>query len=63
MARLDPTRTGITETAQDARGAENSKNSFGVLTISMTLAVMAGIALFWYFSISPLEHAAAPTGL
>jgi hypothetical protein len=63
MARPDPTRNGTTETAQQARGAENSKDSFGVLTVSMVLAVIAGLVLFWYFGIFPFHHGpTSPTG-
>jgi hypothetical protein len=63
MARIDPTRHGTTETAREARGAENSKNSFNVLTVSMGLAVITAIGLFWYFGIFPFHHGpSAPTG-
>ena len=39
----------VTETPEQATQAENSKNSYYVLKISMMLAVIAGIGLFWYF--------------
>jgi hypothetical protein len=63
MARPDPMKNGTTETAREARGAENSKNSFGVLVTSMALALIAALLLFWYFGIFPFHHGAtSPTG-
>ena len=41
----------ITETAEEATQAENSKDSYYVLKISMALAILAGIVLFWYFGV------------
>ena len=41
----------IVETPRDARGAENSKNSFKVLKVSMALAIVAGIACLFYFGV------------
>lgn len=61
MARPDPTRNGTTETARQATGAENSRDSFNVLTISMVLAVIAAAGLFWYFGIFPFHHAPIAT--
>jgi hypothetical protein len=61
MARPDPTRNGTTETAREATGAENSKDSFNVLTFSLLLAVIAAIGLFWYFGIFPFHHAPTAT--
>jgi hypothetical protein len=61
MARHDPTRYGTTETAREARGAENSKDSFTVLTVSLALAVIAAGVLFWYFGIFPFHHAPIAT--
>ena len=60
MARPDPT-TGITETPRQATSAENSKNSLGVLTISLALAVIAAFIVFWYFGIFPFHHAPTAT--
>jgi hypothetical protein len=61
MARLDPSRNGTTETAREATGAENSKNSFNVLTISLALAIIAAVVLFWWFGIFPFHHAPTAT--
>ena len=61
MARPDPTRNGTTETAGEATGAENSKDSFTVLTVSLVLAVIAAGVLFWYFGIFPFHHAPTAT--
>jgi hypothetical protein len=61
MARPDPTRNGTTETAREATGAENSTDSFNVLTFSLLLAVIAAIGLFWYFGIFPFHHAPTAT--
>lgn len=47
----------VTETAREATQAENSKGSYYVLKVSLALAVIAGIVLFWYFGVfdgSPL---------
>ena len=41
----------VTETPGEATQAENSKNSYYVLQISMALSVIAAIALFWYFDV------------
>lgn len=41
----------VTETAEEATQAENSKNSYYVLKVSLALSVVAGIALFWYFGV------------
>ena len=41
----------VTETPGEATQAENSKNSYHVLQISMALSVIAAIALFWYFDV------------
>jgi flagellar basal body-associated protein FliL len=63
MARPDPARKGTTETAREATSAENSKDSFKVLIVSMVLAIVAAVILFWYFGIFPFHHApTAPTG-
>ena len=61
MARLDPTKYGTTESAREATGAENSKNSLNVLSISLVLAVIAAGVLFWYFGIFPFQHAPTAT--
>jgi hypothetical protein len=61
MARLDPTRNGTTESAGEATGAENSKDSFTVLLVSLVLAVIAAGVLFWYFGIFPFHHAPTAT--
>jgi len=58
MARPDPTRNGTTETAREATGAENSKDSFNILKVSMALAILAGIGLAIYFGIFSPHHAA-----
>lgn len=42
-----------TETPRDVTQAENSKNSLGVLTISMVAAVIVGVVLLWYFGALP----------
>jgi hypothetical protein len=41
----------VTETAREATQAENSKDSLYVLKISLALAVIAGLILFWYFGV------------
>ena len=41
----------ITESAREATQAENSKDSYYVLKISIALSIVAGIALFWYFGV------------
>lgn len=41
----------LTQTVQDARGAENSRGSYYVLLVSLGLAAAAGVALFWYFEV------------
>ena len=47
----------VTETAGEATQAENSKDSFYVLKISLALSAIAVIALFWYFGVfSGFEH-------
>lgn len=56
MTRRDPTTSGTTESARDATGAENSKNSFNVLRLSMALAVIAAVGLFWYFGVFSLSY-------
>jgi hypothetical protein len=61
MARPDPTRNGTTETPREATGAENSKNSFNVLTLSLALAIVAAVLLFWWFGIFPFHHAPTAT--
>ena len=60
MARRDPTTNGTTETAREVTGAENSKNSFNVLKVSMVLAVIAAVGLFWYFGVFPYGHHLTP---
>jgi hypothetical protein len=60
MAARDPDGPLI-ETPGEATQAENSKNSFYVLKVSMLLALIAGIALFWYFGVIPgLESSPEP---
>jgi hypothetical protein len=46
----------VTETPREATQAENSKNSFVVLTVSLVSAAIVGVALFWYFGILPGTH-------
>lgn len=41
----------VTETAEEATQAENSKDSYYVLKVSLGLSVVVGIALFWYFGV------------
>ncbi len=41
----------ITQTVQDASGAEHSKDSYYVLIVSLGLAVVAATTLFWYFEV------------
>lgn len=43
----------VTETPREATQAENSKDSFGVLIVSMVAAVIAGLILLWYFGALP----------
>jgi hypothetical protein len=63
MAQRNPSNGGVTETPTEARGAENSKDSFGVLMISLLLAVIAALVLAWFFGIFPFHHGpTAPTG-
>lgn len=45
--------SGVVETPREATHAENSKNSFGVLAVSMAAAVIAGVVLLWYFGALP----------
>ena len=52
MAQRD-VKGRATETPREATQAENSKNSFGVLAVSMAAAVIAGIVLLWYFGALP----------
>jgi hypothetical protein len=61
MARKDPTRNGIIETASEATSAENSKDSLVVLIASLTLFLIATGILFWYFGIYPFHHAPTAT--
>ncbi len=62
MAQRDNRDPGrITETPREATGAENSKDSFNVLKVSLILAVIAGAALFLYFGIFPFHHAPTAT--
>lgn len=49
-----------TETAREASGAENSKDSFNVLKISIVLAIIAGAVLLWYFGFLPGSTPLAP---
>ena len=54
---------GITETPGEATQADNSTVSLDVLTVSLILAVIAGLGLFWYFGIFPFAHpVAVPPG-
>ena len=53
----------IKETPEEATQADNSTASFGVLIVSLILAVIAGLVLFWYFGIFPFTNqAATPPG-
>jgi hypothetical protein len=59
MAKRD--RTGRTiETPREATQAENSKGSLAVLAISLILAFIVGVGLFWYFGIWPFQHPIVP---
>jgi len=54
---------GITESPGKATQADNSTESFDVLTVSLILAVIAGLCLFWYFGIFPFgTHVSVPPG-
>jgi hypothetical protein len=54
---------GITESPGEATQADNSTESFDVLTVSLILAVIAGLCLFWYFGIFPFgTHVSVPPG-
>ncbi len=56
MATRD-TSGQVTETAEEATQAENSKDSYYVLKVSLALALVAGIGLFWYFGVfAGLDH-------
>ncbi len=60
MATRGPTGK-VTETTTEARQADSSKISFNVLTVSLILAVIAAIVLFWYFGVIPgLESSPDP---
>jgi hypothetical protein len=61
MARLDPRRNGTTETEERARGAENSKDTLGMLVGGFVLSLIAIGILVWYFGIWPFHH--APSGV
>ena len=50
----------ITETPEEATQSERSLDSFSVLTISLLLAVVVGVVLFWYWGMLPWEYRAAP---
>jgi hypothetical protein len=50
MATRD-TSGRVTETPSEATQAEDSRDSYYVLKVSMALAIVAGIALFWYFGV------------
>ena len=53
----------ITEIPEEATQADNSTASFDVLIVSLILAVIAGLVLFWYFGIFPFTNqAATPPG-
>ena len=52
----------ITETPGEATQAENSKNSFVVLIVSMVAIVIIGVGLFWYLDVFPIAHAPPPHG-
>lgn len=43
----------ITETPREATQAENSKDSFVVLTVSLVVLTIVGIGFIWYFGIFP----------
>jgi hypothetical protein len=47
----------ITETPEEATQADNS--TAYVLIVSLILAVLAGLGLFWYFGIFPFPNQAA----
>ncbi len=61
MSRRDPNSECNSETTRDTTSSENSKNSFNVLKISMALALVAAVSLFWYFGIfsSTYSHTTA----
>lgn len=49
------------EMPREATQADNSKNSFNVLWVSMILAVIAAVGLYWYFGVIPgLESSPEP---
>lgn len=49
-----------TETAQEATQAENSKDSYYILKVSLALSVIAAIGLFWYFGVFWTPDASLP---
>jgi hypothetical protein len=49
----------ITETPREATQAENSKDSFFVLVVSLVALAIIGVGLFWYFGIFPIAHQAS----
>lgn len=52
----------VTQTAQDARGGETSKDSYYVLLVSMVMAAVVGMALFWYFDVFAGPEQSLPRG-
>lgn len=58
MAKRDMTGR-VTETPREATQAENSKNSFYVLAVSLVALAIIGVGLFWYFGIFPFAHTAS----
>lgn len=50
----------VTETPREATQAENSKDSFVVLTVSLVVLAIIGVGLFWYFGIVPATHGPGP---
>jgi hypothetical protein len=44
---------GTVETPREATQSENSKNSLGVLAVSLIAAVIAGFVMLWYFGALP----------
>lgn len=42
-----------TETPREATQAENSPDTFIILTVSLTVLAVIGVALLWYFGVLP----------
>ncbi len=46
----------VTETPQEARQSENSKNSFVILTVSLVVVALIGVGFMFYFGMLPGTH-------